>query len=367
MGGSELSTGIRMRTLTAIPRLVATAGPAAGATLSMVSTLATAGRHPSNDLVLDDPQASAVHLELRRAGERLHVRDAGSAGGTWLGAHRVTEIELAAGGELVVGGTTLRMSLDAESSTAVVSLQNSFGELVGQSTPMRELFATLERVAPDACAVLVQGEAGTEKEELARALHARSPRASRPFVALDVAALTPAEAEARLLGDARAGERRVGVFEAAHGGTLFLDGIAGLPAPLQAEVGRVLQRGEVVPRGGEVAVPADVRLVTGACRDLRHDLAAARFREDLYRRLAHVRVVLAPLRDRREDVPLVCQKILVGLSGLRDAPVLIEQAALDFLATQPWPGNVRELAAVLARAASLADDGMLRLDGLRWG
>jgi DNA-binding NtrC family response regulator len=364
---SEISTGIRMRTLTSIPKLVAVAGPAAGAALSMSSTLATAGRHPTNDLVLDDPQASAVHLELRRAGERLHVRDAGSTSGTWLGGHRVTDVELAATGEIVVGTTTLRMTLDAEASTAVVSLLQSFGELVGQSTPMRELFATLERVAPEAGAVLVQGEEGTGKEELARALHARSLRAGHPFVVVDAASMPPAMADHLILGHEQGGARHAGFFEAAHGGTVFLDGIGALPASLQSTLVRVLERREVVPVGGRRPVPVDVRLVASARRDLRHDVAAKRFREDLYERVSQVRVVLAPLRDRREDVPLLCQKILMSLPGQREAPILIEQAALDFLATQPWPGNVRELRSVLSRAASRVHDGMLRLDGLRWG
>jgi DNA-binding NtrC family response regulator len=308
---------------------------------------------------------SGVHLELRRVGERVHVRDAGSTNGTWLGPHRVTEMELASGGEIVVGSTTLRLELDDAAGTAQVSLQSSFGELVGQSTEMRELFATLERVAPKSLSVLVQGETGTGKEEVARALHARSTRASQPFVVIDATALPETLAESLLFGHEKgaftgADQRRTGFFEAASGGTVFIDEIGELPAPLQSKFLRVLERQEVVRVGGNVPVKIDVRVVSATHRDLRHEIEASRFREDLYYRLAQVRVQLPPLRDRVEDIPLLCQKLLAGLAGGRDTPILIEQAAVDFLATQPWPGNVRELRNVLARAAALAHEGIIR-------
>jgi DNA-binding NtrC family response regulator len=364
-GGTEVNTGIRMRTVASVPKLVATAGPGAGRALAMASVLATVGRHPTNDLVLPDPQVSGVHLELRRVGERVHVRDAGSTNGTWLGPHRVTELELAAGGEIKVGGTMLRLDLDDKSSTATVSVLNSFGELVGQSTEMRELFATLERVAPKSLAVLVQGETGTGKEEVARALHARSSRAGQPFVVIDATALPQTLAESLLFGHEKgaftgADQRRIGFFEAATGGTVFIDEIGELAAPLQSKFLRVLERQEVVRVGGHAPVKIDVRVIAATHRDLRHEIEGGRFREDLYYRLAQVRVVLPPLRDRLEDIPILCQKLLATLPGEREMPILIEQSALDFLATQPWPGNVRELRNVLARAAALAQDGIVR-------
>jgi len=364
-GGTEVNTGIRQRTLSAVPKLVAVAGPGAGRALAMSSALATVGRHPTNDLMLPDPRVSGVHLELRRVGERVHVRDAGSTNGTWLGPHRVTEVELAAGGEIVLGGTTLRLDLDNAATTASVSPLNSFGELVGQSMEMRELFATLERVAPKSLSVLVQGETGTGKEEVARALHARSPRSGQPFVVIDATALPETLAESLLFGHEKgaftgADQRRIGFFEAASGGTVFIDEIGELPATLQSKFLRVLERQEVVRVGGHAPVKIDVRVIAATHRDLRHEIEAGRFREDLYYRLAQVRVVLPPLRDRLEDIAILCQKLLASLSSDRDMPILIEQGALDFLATQPWPGNVRELRNVLARAAALAHEGIVR-------
>jgi DNA-binding NtrC family response regulator len=141
---------------------------------------------------------------------------------------------------------------------------------------------------------------------------------------------------------------------------VFIDEIGELPAALQAKFLRVLERQEVVRVGGNAPIRIDVRLISATHRDLRHEIDAGRFREDLYYRLAQVRVMLPPLRDRTEDIPILCQKLLTSLPGERDVPVLIEQGALDFLATQPWPGNVRELRNVLARAAAMAQDGLVR-------
>jgi DNA-binding NtrC family response regulator len=364
-GGTEVNTGIRQRTLSSVPKLVAAVGPGAGRALAMSTALATVGRHPTNDLVLPDPRVSGVHLELRRVGERVHVRDAGSTNGTWLGPHRVTEVELAPGGEIVVGGTTLRLDLDDATTTAALSARDSFGELVGRSTEMRELFATLERVAGKNLSVLVQGETGTGKEEVARALHVRSPRSGEPFVVIDATALPESLAESLLFGHEKgaftgADQRRIGFFEAATGGTVFIDEIGELPATLQSKFLRVLERQEVVRVGGHAPIKIDVRVIAATHRDLRHEIEAGRFREDLYYRLAQVRVVLPPLRDRMEDIPILCQKLLATLPGEREVPILIEQGALDFLQTQPWPGNVRELRNVLARAAALAHEGIVR-------
>src|SRR5215472_2437045 len=141
-GGTEVTTGVRGRTLANIPRLTAMSGPAAGRAFAMASSLATVGRHKTNDLVLDDPRVSGVHLELRRLGERLHVRDAGSTNGTWMGPHKILEMELGAGAELAIGATLLRLDLDEQATGAPASTSEVFGELVGCSLAMRELFAT---------------------------------------------------------------------------------------------------------------------------------------------------------------------------------------------------------------------------------
>jgi DNA-binding NtrC family response regulator len=362
-GGTEITTKAGVQPAQSLPRLTAVSGPGAGRALAMSSALATVGRHPTNDLALDDARVSGVHLELRRAGSRVHVRDAGSTNGTWIGPHRVTEIELAAGGELTVGGTLLRLDLDEGATPAATSQQDYFGELVGVSTLMHELFVTLERIAGKNLTVLLQGETGTGKEEAARAIHARSRRADKPFVVIDATSLPATLAESLLFGHEKgaftgADRRMVGLFEAAHGGTVFLDEIGELPGPIQAKFLRVLEQREVTRVGGNEPLPVDIRVIAATHRDLRHEIEAGRFREDLFFRLAQVRVLLAPLRDRPEDIPVLCQKLLSRVAD--DANVLIEASALSHLQAQPWPGNVRELRNVLARAAALASGGLIR-------
>jgi two-component system nitrogen regulation response regulator GlnG len=364
-GGTEVSREIRPRSPTSVPRVVAVAGPGAGAAFAMSSALATVGRHPTNDLVLPDPRVSGVHLELQRASNRVRVRDAGSTNGTWFGAHRVTEIELADGGEIVVGGTTLRVERDQEALAATISAHTSFGGLVGESRAMRELFATLERVAAKPLSVLVQGETGTGKEEAARALHAHSPRATQPFVVIDATALPESLTEALLFGHEKgaftgADQKRSGFFEAANSGTIFIDEIGELPPPLQAKFLRVLEQQEVVRIGGHAPIKVDFRVVAATHRDLRHEIEAGRFREDLYYRLAQVRVVIPPLRERPEDIVILQQSLLSALTEDQGKTVVVEQEALAFLRAQPWPGNVRELRNVLARAVALTQDGIIR-------
>jgi DNA-binding NtrC family response regulator len=364
-GGTEVTDRALERPVEAIPRLSAVSGRGAGPALAMSSALATVGRHPTNDLVLDDPQVSGVHLELRRVGSRVHVRDGGSTNGTWMGLHRVREMELAAGGELTVGTTVLRLDIDAEATPAATSRQDFFGELVGVSTVMHELFVTLDRIAGKNLSVLLQGETGTGKEEAARAIHARSGRADKPFVVIDATALPANLVESALFGHEKgaftgADRATVGLFEAAGGGTVFLDEIGELPAPMQAKFLRVLEQREVTRVGGNERRPVDVRVIAATHRDLRHEIEAGRFREDLFFRLAQVRVLLAPLRDRPEDIPVLCQKLLTRVAAGTDAPLLVEDSAMKHLQVQPWPGNARELRNVLARAAALCTGGVIR-------
>jgi transcriptional regulator of acetoin/glycerol metabolism len=357
-GGTEVNSGVGAAAATGIPRLTAVSGPGAGRALAMARSLATVGRHATNDLVLDDPRVSGVHLELRRVEDRVHVRDAGSTNGTWLGPHRVVEIELTAGGELTVGSTVVRLDVDAAATPALRSPADSFGDLAGQSPAMRELFATLERIAPKELTVLVQGETGTGKEEVARAIHGKSPRASAPFVVIDATALPESLAESLLFGHEKgaftgADQRRPGLFEAADGGTVFLDEIGELAPAIQAKFLRVLERREVMRVGAAAPVKVDVRVIAATHRDLRHEIEAGRFREDLFFRLSQVRILLAPLRDRPEDVPILCRKLLDSIVRESGLQLSLEPGALAHLQAQPWPGNVRELRNVLARAARI--------------
>ena len=364
-GGTDVHLAVKVPSPSGVPCFTAVAGPGAGRSFAMTTERATAGRHATNDLVLVDPRVSAVHLELRRHGDRVHVRDTGSTNGTWLGPHRVSEIELAAGGEVIVGDTRLRLDMDGGAEPAPTSPDESFGDLVGGSTAMRELFATLARVAPKDIGLLIQGETGTGKEEVARALHWRSPRAGKPFVVIDATSLPETLAESLLFGHEKgaftgATERRIGLFEAAHQGTIFLDEIGELPAPLQAKFLRVLERREFSRVGGTAPISVDVRVIAATHRDLRHEIDAGRFREDLYFRLAQLRVHIAPLRDRLEDIPIaLSQAHRVDLRGARDPHrARGRRTPVDAALARERPRAPRNV--LSARAAALCSNDLIR-------
>jgi len=347
-----------------VARLVVTQGPSSGKSLVLTQARATVGRHTTNDLVLDDRRVSSAHLELERRDEgRLLVRDLSTTNGTFIGAHRILEAELGPGALLRVGDSSLRLELDDRAEPERGSEAARFGGLLGASPEMRELFARLDRIASTHLTVLAQGETGTGKEELARALHAHSSRRAGPFVVLDAANIPPTLAESVLFGHERgsftgADTRHVGAFERAHGGTLFLDEVGELPLDLQPKLLRVLETRAISRVGGTETVPIEFRLVAATHRDLRAEIDAHRFREDLFYRLAEARVFLPPLRARPADIPLLTRHFLDEL-GAPERPLSMTAEALHSLAGRRWPGNVRELRNVVARAAALCVDGVI--------
>ncbi|HRH00424.1 MAG TPA: sigma 54-interacting transcriptional regulator [Polyangiaceae bacterium] len=342
-------------------RLRAVSGPGKDRGLSLTRATATVGRHATCDLALPDPRVSGVHLQVSVEGASIRVRDQQSTNGTWLGGARVRDLDVPIGTELLVGDTVLLVEADPSAQAQEEPRDEGFGALVGTSRAMRELFALLTRVASKDLTILLLGETGTGKEEVARAVHAASPRAAGPFTVVDCTALPESLADALLFGFERgsftgASERRAGFFEAAQGGTLLLDEVGELAPALQAKFLRVLERREAVRVGSQTPLPLDVRVIAATNRDLRLEIERGRFREDLYFRLAGVRVTLPPLRERPEDIPLLCRTILAR-SG---SEAMIEHEALGYLAEQTWPGNVRELANALHRGAALTDDGIIR-------
>jgi DNA-binding NtrC family response regulator len=230
----------------------------------------------------------------------------------------------------------------------------------GDAQSTRMLRELIGRIAASPASVLVLGEHGTGKELVARALHELGPRSGRPFVAVNMGAIPEALVESELFGHARgaftgAGQRRVGLFEGAHGGTLFLDEIAELPLSMQPVLLRVLQSAELRPVGASETIEIDVRVVAATNRDLQAEVAAGRFREDLYYRLATLVVEVPPLRDRRADVPVLAEQFLADERQRGDAPMGFTEEALEALVRHDWPGNVRELQNAVARLAALTD------------
>ncbi|MFM8979175.1 MAG: sigma 54-interacting transcriptional regulator [Planctomycetia bacterium] len=240
-------------------------------------------------------------------------------------------------------------------------LKYSYARIVGRSKRMLDLFHLLDKVTDSEVPVLVQGESGTGKELVARALHFNGPRAARPFVSENCAAIPETLLESELFGYVRgaftgATSDRKGLFEAANGGTLFLDEIGDMPLDMQKKLLRVLQEREVRPVGGKHLVRVDVRILAASNQDLRKACAEGRFREDLYYRLNVITVELPPLRERREDIPLLVEAFLAEIARESGAPAkAVSQDALQALVAHDWPGNVRELRNEVLRAAALSD------------
>ncbi|MFW5739655.1 MAG: sigma 54-interacting transcriptional regulator, partial [Myxococcota bacterium] len=354
-------------------RLIVVEGTNPGATLIVSRARHTVGRHPTNDLVLDDPSVSLVHLEVHRTGsDQVVIRDAESTNGTWLGEHRIQEAQLAPGAVLTVGQSKLRVESYEGVSAVAKSDATRFEGLVGQSAEMRELFAVLERIAPKNLSVLFEGETGTGKEEAARALHTRSRRRRGPFVVLDAATIPPSLAESMLFGHEQgafpgAETRQVGAFERASGGTILIDEIGELPLGMQSKLLRVLERREIVRLGAKEMLPVDVRVVAATHRDLRQEVEAGRFRDDLYFRIAQVRIAMPPLRLRTGDIPLLARYFLETGVDPTDAPVGLSDEAMAELVSRPWPGNARELRNVLMRAAALCDGSVIEKEDIGAG
>jgi len=251
------------------------------------------------------------------------------------------------------------------------------GQVIGDSPPMKQLLALVERVAHSDATVLILGESGTGKELLSHTIQRIGPRSDKPFVAFDCSALTPSLLEAELFGHEKgaftgAGKARRGLFREAHTGTIFLDEIGDIAPAVQNKLLRVLQEREIKPVGGDDFVKIDVRVVAATNKDLKALVARGEFREDLYWRLAVVPIQVPPLRERREDIPMLSAHILARRRGAAKAfagdesryPTRVSPGAMARLAAYHWPGNIRELENVLSRAAILCDGDEIRSEDL---
>lgn len=268
--------------------------------------------------------------------------------------------------ELVIRNAYERVALERENRLLKAELrrQEEGDSLIGRSAKMQEMVQLVEKVAPTDSSVLILGESGTGKEVIARALHKLSLRATKPFIAVNCAALSESLLENELFGHEKgaftgATERTIGLFEAADGGTLLLDEMADMPPALQAKLLRVLDRGEFSRVGSAKILKTDVRVLSATNKDLRQRMAQGLFREDLFYRLNVVTVELPPLRERREDIPLLVHHFMKRAARRRGAEVQITEEAMAALPSYAWPGNVRELANVIERAVILCSDGRI--------
>ena len=337
-------------------QIVVSDGPDRGRACRLGDADVVVGTAAACDLVVSDDRVSARHLAVRSDGSRFAVRDLGSTNGTWYEGSRVSQVTVPAGTTLLVGRSALRIEAEAQPLDLPPSQARRFGELVGESLAIREVFAVLERVAESDATVLVEGETGTGKELVARALHDASRRRRGPFVAVDCGALPESLLESELFGHVRgaftgAAQPRGGTIVRADGGTLFLDELGRISPTVQARLLRVLEERVVRPLGGDTERAVDVRVIAASRDDIDAEVAAGRFRSDLLYRLAVVRVALPPLRVRREDLPVLVRELL-RRRGLADEPPAGPN--LDRLIAHAWPGNVRELRNAIDRAIALA-------------
>lgn len=239
------------------------------------------------------------------------------------------------------------------------------GELVGQSKPMQQVMRLVELVAPAKTSVLITGETGSGKEIVARTIHQLSPRADQPFVAINCSAIPESLMESEIFGHEKgaftgAAERRLGCFELADGGTLLLDEIGEMPAPTQAKLLRVLEEGRIRRLGSRVETPVDVRVLAATNRDPEEAVARGALRQDLYFRLNVFRIHVPPLREHKEDLPLLIEALLAGLNEKHGLEVRgVSPEVLELFHGYPWPGNIRELRNVLERAAISSGGGTI--------
>ncbi len=245
--------------------------------------------------------------------------------------------------------------------------QNRFG-IFYRSQIMKEMVEVIHQVAPTDITVLIQGESGSGKELVAKAIHGLSPRANKKLFSVNCGAIPEGLIESELFGHQRgaftgAVESRKGYFELADGGTLFLDEIGDLPLPLQVKFLRVLETKEILRLGAETVIKVDVRFITATNKDLALEVYKKRFREDLYYRLRTVMIEIPPLRKRKEDIPILADKFLEDFCERNKiSKIEIASEAYEFLMDYSWPGNVRELKNIIESAAALNKTGILRIE-----
>jgi transcriptional regulator with GAF, ATPase, and Fis domain len=334
----------------------------------------TIGSAEDNSIALTDDTVSRNHCRIYQAGTSYLVQDLGSTNGTFVNQVRIKEAYLKPGCTVELGNTRVQFqSYDEEVHINPLS-DERFGDIIGSSRDMRSIFGILEKIAPSDVTVIIEGETGTGKEVVANTIHKKSRRADKPFIVFDCSAVPANLIESELFGHEKGSftgaiMARPGLFELAHGGTVFLDELGELTSDLQPKLLRVLETREVRRVGAARPMKVDVRVIAATNRSLEEEVRAGRFREDLFYRLSVVRLQLPPLRERREDIPILARHFLKNgrFNRTHDGQRRIDQMSRDVMEAlrgYDWPGNVRELLNVIERAVSFADTETIELADL---
>jgi DNA-binding NtrC family response regulator len=331
------------------------------------------GSMEDNDVVLGDDTVSRYHCRISQEDNGYVLLDQRSTNGTFINKVRIREAFLKPNSIVSVGQSQLRFNAREEEVQIVPSRSDHCGGLIGGNARMREIYSIIEKIAPTATTVVIDGETGTGKEVVAQAIHSLSPRSRNDLVVFDCGAVPPNLIESELFGHEKgsftgAVMTRQGLFEQADGGTLFLDELGELPLDLQPKLLRALEQREVRRVGSAKASKVDVRIIAATNRNLEDEVRAGRFRQDLFYRLSVVRLHLPALRDRADDVPLLIQHFLEhgAFNRKPNAPSVrgASREAVIALQSYPWPGNVRELVNVVERAVSFCDNDVIELSDL---
>ena len=323
------------------------------------------GSSPSCELVLSDKTVSRKHLMASLEGEQVILRDQGSTNGTFIQGSRFKEITIGYGAEVKLGRTVIKLLPEEEIVEPEPAEENAFGTLIGGDTKVRQLFKLLSDVAVTNATVLIEGETGTGKELIAEEIHNHSKRRDGPFVVFDCGSIPHELIESALFGHIKGSftgaiTDRKGAFAEADGGTIFLDEIGEMALDLQPSLLRVLDKRAVRRVGSNTYEGIDVRVVAATNRDLRAEVAKKSFREDLYYRLAVIRVSVPPLRERGSDIPLLVNHFVNLFSN--ENPLHVAPEDMARIQRHSWPGNVRELRNVIERACLLSSGNSINID-----
>ncbi len=311
------------------------------------------GAMDDNDLVLQDDTVSRYHCKIVQEETGYVLIDLGSTNGTFINRVRVREAYLKPGCTLHIGQTEFKFYAGEEEVEIVPSRKERCGDIIGKNTRLREIFAIIEKIAPTNTTVIIEGETGTGKEVVAQTIHKLSARANGPIMVFDCGAVPENLIESELFGHEKGSftgaiMTRQGLFEMADGGTVFLDELGELPLDLQPKLLRALETREIRRVGAGKSIKIDVRIIAATNRNLEDEVRAGRFRQDLFYRLSVVRLILPPLRERAEDIPILARHFLKhhNYNKLADGTPKVKNIsrdALDVLQDYRWPGNVREL------------------------